>query len=89
MRAYNAHLLRRRILAKPLVNQEVSEIKGLHGRRIRVECAGLTGWWLSAVGGFGRVDRERLKEVVDSDSDRCMIRLPLTRDARLIGGASG
>jgi len=36
---------------------------------------------LSPVGGFGRIDRERLKEVVDSGFGRCMIRLPLTRDA--------
>jgi len=44
---------------------------------------------LSPVGGFGQVDRRRLKEVVDSGFRRCMIRLPLTRDARLIGSASG
>ncbi len=31
-------------------------------------------------GGFGQVDRRRLKEVVDSGFERCMIRLPLTRD---------
>ncbi|MCQ4281459.1 hypothetical protein NA643_20480, partial [Pseudomonas stutzeri] len=76
-------------LAKPLVNQEVSENKGLHGWRIRVECAGLAGRWFGSVSGFGQVDRERLKEVVDSGFERCMIRLPLTRDARLIGSASG
>jgi len=38
---------------------------------------------------FGRVDRKRLKEVVDSGFERCIIRLPLTRDAELIEGISG
>jgi hypothetical protein len=59
--------------------KELDEKKRLHGWRIQVECAGLTRWWFDLVGCFGRVDRKRLKEVVDSGFERCRMRLPLTR----------
>ena len=62
-----------------LKNKELDENKGLRWRRVRVECAGLAGWWFGSVGASIGNDRKRLKEVVDSGFDRCRMRLPLTR----------
>jgi hypothetical protein len=59
--------------------KELDEKRSCADGRIRVECVGLTGWWFSPVSCFGRVDRKRLKEVVDSGFERCRMRLPLTR----------